>query len=43
MKNKKNKIKELKKNQIDMYEKILNHEFAFYCDSTIDNLAKHDE
>ena len=38
-----NKIKELKKNQIYMYDKILNPEFAFYCDSTIDNLAKHDE
>lgn len=38
-----NKIKELKKNQIDMYEKILNPEFAFYCDSTIENLSKHDE
>lgn len=38
-----NKIKELKKNQIDMYEKILCPEFAFYCDSTIENLTKHDE
>jgi len=26
-----------------MYEKILNPEFAFYYDSTIENLVKHDE
>lgn len=26
-----------------MYEKILNPEFVFYCDSTIDNLASHNE
>lgn len=37
------KIKELKKSGIDMYEKILNPEFVFYCDSTIDNLLSHNE
>lgn len=38
-----NQIKELKNNKIDMYEKKINPEFAFFCDSTIDNLAKHNE
>ncbi len=36
-------IKDLKNKKIDMYEKHLNPEFAFFCDSTIDNLAKHYE
>ena len=41
--NKINKIKELKSKQIDMYEKIINHEFAFFCDSTIHNLSIESE
>lgn len=38
-----NQIKELKTKQIDMYEKIINHEFAFFCDSTIHNLSIESE
>jgi ribonuclease BN (tRNA processing enzyme) len=41
--NKINKIKELKSRNIDMYEKILVHEFAFFCDSTIHNLSTETE
>lgn len=37
------KIKELKSLGIDMYNKILNPEFVFYCDSTIENLRQHNE
>ena len=36
-------IKELKSKQIDMYEKIINYEFAFFCDSTIHNLSLETE
>lgn len=38
-----NKIKLLKSNKIEMYDKILNPEFVFYCDSTIHNLSQHNE
>ena len=37
------KIKELKKSGIEMYEQLLNPEFAFFCDSTIENLSLHNE
>lgn len=38
-----NKLKELKIQNINIYEKILNPEFAFYCDSKINNLSDHNE
>lgn len=41
--NKINQIKELKSKQIDIYEKIINYEFAFFCDSTIHNLLVETE
>lgn len=37
------KIKELKKNQIDIYDRVISHEFAFFCDSTIQNLSTETE
>lgn len=37
------KIKELKLNNIEMYDRILINEFVFFCDSTIHNLLNHDE
>ena len=36
-----NKIIELRKQGIEISEKILEPEFAFYCDSTIDNLLNY--
>jgi ribonuclease BN (tRNA processing enzyme) len=36
-------IKALKAQGIEMYDKNLNPEFAFFCDSTIENLTLHDE
>lgn len=38
-----NKIKELKANNIELTNNIKINEFCFFCDSTIDNLTKHDE
>lgn len=38
-----NAIKKLKSNNIDMYDTILNPEFAFFCDSTIQNLSEEVE
>jgi ribonuclease BN (tRNA processing enzyme) len=37
------KIKELKLLKIEMYNLILNPEFVFYCDSTIENLLSNNE
>jgi ribonuclease BN (tRNA processing enzyme) len=36
-------IKALKAQGIEMYDKNLNPEFAFFCDSTIENLTLHEE
>lgn len=36
-------IKELKSKNINMYDHVLNPEFAFFCDSTIDNFTKETE
>jgi ribonuclease Z len=38
-----NKIKQLKNEKIEMYNTILNPEFAFFCDSTIQNLTEEIE
>lgn len=34
---------QLKSNNIDMYDTVLNPEFAFFCDSTIQNLSEEVE
>jgi ribonuclease BN (tRNA processing enzyme) len=41
--NKIKEIKDLKSKNIDMYNAVLNPEFAFYCDSTIQNLSEEVE
>ena len=37
------KIKELKSQGIEMYDKVLKPEFIYYCDSTVENLTLHEE
>lgn len=37
------KIKELKAQGIDMYDKVNKPEFVYFCDSTIENLSLHEE
>lgn len=41
--NDQSKIIELRKQGIEVSEKVLEHEFAFYCDSTIENLLNYSE
>lgn len=41
--NDQSKIIELRKQGIEVSEKVLEHEFAFYCDSTIENLINYSE